>query len=287
MDVKLRPPTADDAETCGRIIYEAFRTIATRHNFPPDFPSAETGVGIAVHFIANPAIYGVLAEKAGRVVGSNFLDERGSVRGVGPITVDPEAQGKGVGRRLMEAVIARGRGAAGIRLVQDAFNTRSMSLYTSLGFDPIEPLALVRGKPRSAPRRDLEVRPLAAGDLEACADLCARVHGFSREGELSDARAHFDPFVALRGGRVVAYASAATYWVVNHAVAETEEDLEGLLLGAAALSERPLFLLAPIRRAGFFRWCLAEGLRVVKPMTLMAMGPYREPAGAFYPSVGF
>ena len=88
-DVKLRPPAPDDAEVCGRIIYEAFRDVATRHNFPPDFPSPETGVGIAAHFIANPAIYGVVAEKNGRIVGSNFLDERGAIRGVGPITVDP------------------------------------------------------------------------------------------------------------------------------------------------------------------------------------------------------
>jgi hypothetical protein len=39
----------------------------------------------------------VVAEIDGRVVGSNFLDERGPVRGVGPITVDPAAQGRGSG----------------------------------------------------------------------------------------------------------------------------------------------------------------------------------------------
>jgi hypothetical protein len=48
-----------------------------------------------------------------------------------------------------------------------------------------------------------------------------------------------------------------------------------------------VMLLVPIRRAAFFRGLLAAGLRVIKPMTLMAMGQYQEPAGAFYPSVGY
>ncbi len=36
-----------------------------------------------------------------------------------------------------------------------------------------------------------------------------------------------------------------------------------------------------------FRWCLDVGLRVVKPMTYMAVGDYREPAGAWLPSVSY
>jgi hypothetical protein len=34
-----------------------------------------------------------------------------------------------------------------------------------------------------------------------------------------------------------------------------------------------------------FRWCLDNGLRVVEPMTLMSVGLYNEPVGAFFPSV--
>jgi hypothetical protein len=46
-------------------------------------------------------------------------------------------------------------------------------------------------------------------------------------------------------------------------------------------------MLIPIRRAPLFRWCLAQGLRVVKPMTLMSTGEYQEPKTAFFPSVQF
>ena len=44
-----------------------------------------------------PSVWGVVAEVEGRVVGSNFLDERSPIRGVGPITVDPRGQNAGSG----------------------------------------------------------------------------------------------------------------------------------------------------------------------------------------------
>ena len=68
-------------------------------------------------------------------------------------------------------------------------------------------------------------------------------------------------------------------------MAETEEDMKALLLGAAAMNAEPLSFLLPVRQASFFRWCLSEGLRAVMPMTLMALGEYREPNGCYIPSV--
>jgi hypothetical protein len=46
----------------------------------------------------------------------------------------------------------------------------------------------------------------------------------------------------------------------------------------------PGFLL-PTRNGEVLRWCLERGLRVVQLMTLMSVGLYNEPAGAFMPSV--
>ncbi len=280
----IRP---DDVEICGRIIFDAFAGIAQRHNFPLDFPSVESATELAGHFTHHPQFYGVVAESGGKVVGSNFLDERDPIRGVGPITVDPGCQQGGVGRRLMEAVLERGRKASGIRLVQDAFNMASYALYASLGFSAKEPLVLMSGRPKSTPSSDVEVRPMRPGDVEACAALCERVHGFPRGNELRDAVKGMHPYVAVRGGRIVAYASAVDFWPLNHGVAEREEDLRALLLGAGAINAQPLALLVPTRQASVFRWCLSEGLRGVKPMTLMAIGPYHEPAGSFFPSVEY
>jgi hypothetical protein len=61
--------------------------------------------------------------------------------------------------------------------------------------------------------------------------------------------------------------------------------MQTLLAGTGKLTGQPLFFLLPTRQADLFRWCLAQGLRVVKPMTLMAMKEYQEPRGCFLPSV--
>jgi len=89
MDVKLRAGRREDAETCGRICFEAFSTIARGHTFPSDVPAREVGVGLVSMMLEHPHIYSVVAEVDGKVVGSNFLDERSCIAAVGPITVDP------------------------------------------------------------------------------------------------------------------------------------------------------------------------------------------------------
>ena len=121
--------------------------------------------------------------------------------------------------------------------------------------------------------------------MDECANLCRRIHGFDRASELRHAAPPAEPWVAVRDSRITAYATALSFWVFCHAVAESEEDMAALLLGFAAARPESLWFLLPTRQASLFRWCLREGLKVIKPMTLMAMGAYQEPAGCWFPSV--
>jgi GNAT superfamily N-acetyltransferase len=77
-----------------------------------------------------------------------FLDERSPVVGVGPVTIDPAVQNRGVGRRLMRDVMRRAaeRGAPGIRLLQSGYHNRSFSLYVSLGSCSGRPWPVCRGR---------------------------------------------------------------------------------------------------------------------------------------------
>lgn len=287
MNTILRSINPADADECGRIVFEAFRSIADKHNFRWDFPSAEMGVQFAQALIANPSIYGVVAEVEGKIVGSNFLWEYDSIRAVGPITIDPALQAKGVGRKLMQNVIERGKDAVGIRLVQDAFNAASMSLYTSLGFDIREPLVEVEGVVTGSLPDGYEVRRLLPADHAQCERLSRQILGVERINELKNTPPFLTSYVALRDGLITAYASAPNMWVLNHAVAETDADLQALLIGAGMQSGQALSFLLPTRQSEMFRWCLASGLRVVKPLSLMSMGQYEEPKGAYLPSVGY
>jgi predicted N-acetyltransferase YhbS len=283
VDLKLRPGTPEDASELGRICYEAFRDIATRHGFPPDMPSIEVGtavVGSLLH--PDAAVWSVVAERDGRVVGSNFVSWEPLVAGIGPITVDPDEQDSGAGRVMMQAALeeARGRGAASVRLVQAAYHARSLSLYTKLGFDPREPLVQLTGAVQEQPAGGV-VRRAREKDAAACNRLCLEVHGHERAGELGRAIGRGTATVVERDGEITGYTTSIDF--IGHAVGRHNDDLK-LLIAAAGPPRMGGFLL-PIRNAELFRWCLDQGLRVVQPMTLMSLGMYNEPSGAFLPSV--
>jgi hypothetical protein len=224
-----------------------------------------------------------VAEIDGRVVGSNFLDERNVIAGLGPITVDPGTQNRAVGRQLMEAAHERARtkNFTGVRLIQAGFHTRSLSLYAKLGYDVREHLACLQGKPLNLSVEGHVVRPATEADVERCNRVNGRVHGHDREGEVRDAVAQGSATVVQHDGRITGYATIIGFF--GHAVGESNEDLKALI-GAAKEFAGPGFLL-PTRNGELFRWCLANRLRVTQPMTLMTKGLYNEPAGAFLPSI--
>jgi predicted N-acetyltransferase YhbS len=283
--VTIRRATPEDAPACGQICYEAFHKINTDHNFPPDVLAPEMGVGVLTQMFSHPGFYCVVAEADGRIAGSNCLDERTAVAGVGPITIDPKVQNRGVGRKLMDAVLdrARERNFAGVRLVQAAFHNRSLSLYTTLGFDVREPLSVLQGPAIKKTFEGFSVRKAQLSDLEACNKVAQGVHGHHRGGELADAIQQGTATVVERHGRITGYASSLAFF--GHTVAETNLDLQAII--AAADSFGGPGILVPSRNAELFRWCLANGLRVVEPMTLMSFGLYNEPKGAFLPSISY
>lgn len=279
----IRQATPADVEASAKICFEAFYKINAQHNFPPDIPSPEIALGFMQMLFTHPGFYCVVAEEDGRIIGSNCLDERSPIAGIGPITIDPNAQNRGVGRALMKAVIDRAaeRNFPGVRLVQAAFHSRSMSLYTKLGFDIREPLVGMTGSPINKKIDGCTVRTAKPADLEGCNQLCIRVHGHHRGGELADQVQQGVATVVERHDRITGYCSAMNFF--GHAVGESNLDLQALLAAAPAF-EHPGILI-PSRNAELFRWCLANGLRVVQPMSLMSMGLYNEPQGAFFASV--
>ncbi len=279
----IRTAAPVDAEACGRIAFEAFATLAGKHGFPPDFPNPEVAAQVLASMFSHSSFFCVVAEQGGKVIGSNCLDERAAIAGVGPITIDPGTQNRSVGRQLMHAVMTRAmeRKFAGVRLVQAAYHNRSLSLYSKLGFVVREPLACMQGEPIRKAIPGYAVRPARGSDLPVCNDLCRRVHGHDRGGELSDSIQEGTAVVAEADGRIRGYASAIAF--SGHAVGETNQDLQALLSSANGFQGPGI--LVPTRNAGLFRWCLEMGLRVVQPMTLMTVGLYNEPAGAYLPSV--
>jgi predicted N-acetyltransferase YhbS len=280
---RLRPGRPADAKASARVCYEAFGSIARQHGFPPDFSSVEVATDLMRMLFSHPGFFSIVAESGGEVVGSNFLDERAAVAGLGPITVDPKVQNRRIGRALMQAALERAteRRCVGVRLLQSAYHTRSLALYTTLGFHPRESVACLQGAPVRIKLPAHEVRRAVPADVEACNRVCAGVHGHDRGRELVDAITQGTARVVEHDNRITGYATDLAFFA--HAVGETTRDLMALI-GVAETFGGP-GILVPVRNAALFRWCLAHGLRVVQVMTLMTIGLYNEPAGAYLPSV--
>jgi predicted N-acetyltransferase YhbS len=285
MSVTIRPVHSDDAVRAGTICHDAFKAIADAHRFPPDLPNADVAVGLMHHLIGRPDVYGVVAERDGLVVGSNFLWESPEVGGVGPVTVATDVQNGAVGRRLMNAVIDRAAAQRipAVRLVQAAYHSRSLSLYAKLGFACREPLATMQGTPLAQPIEGHSVRTATEADLDAANALCREVHGHDRSGELLFAIRQGSARVVQHDRRISGYTTGIGFF--GHAVGESTEDVKALIASATSF-DGPGFLV-PVRNAALFRWCLDQKLRVVQPMTLMSLGLYNDPQGAFLPSILF
>ena len=285
MDVKVREAVDADWVDAGRICYEAFATLADRHGFPHDFPTVAAASEPIRWLINHPEVYGVVAEKAGRILGSSFLDERGTISAIGPVSVDPAAQDRRVGRMLMEAMFQRAaqRGTPGVRLVQIAYHNRSLSLYTKLGMDVKESFAAMYGDPILQTMPGYAVRPATPEDEGACNALCLRVHGHTRAGEVREAIEAGEARVVERLGRITGYTTRINYF--RHSVAETNDDLKALICEARDFGT-PGYLV-PLTNGDLLRWSLAHGLRIFFVVNLMAIGIYQEPRGAYLPSVGY
>jgi len=151
-----------------------------------------------------------------------------------------------------------------------------MSLYAKLGFIVREPLVVMQGKPIGKSIPGCTVRAAKMSDLDACNELCVRIHGVHRSGELGGAIEHGTAVVVERTGRVTGYSTLVGFF--GHTIGETNDDVKAMLAGAKEF-QGPGFLL-PTRNHELFRWCLENGLRVIQPMTLISIGISRVTTGA-------
>jgi predicted N-acetyltransferase YhbS len=287
MSIVVRPIEQNDIEACGKIGYEAHKAISSAHGYPSEQPSEEYGIGVIKMCLANPNSWGILAEKQGKILGSIFLHKfpPSPVRVIGPLTVHPSAEG-GVGRALMDAALgqAKKQGNNQVRLVQSPSHIRSFVLYTKCGFALREPLFLMQGHPLKYRYNNYDVRPVQNdNDISACNELCRKEHGFSREGELRQAKDQGVACMIERNGDISAY--AAGIGLFGHAVAKSNEDLKALISSAQAILGPGFFV--PARNHELLNWLLQNGFRIAWPAGLMTLGPYQEPSISFLPSLAY
>ena len=280
---ELRAAQASDIPACGTTMYEAFRDIAERHNFPLDFPSAEVAGGLLHMMLEAPDFDAFVAEEDGTIAGSIFVSRRSPVGGISVVTVDPNVQNRAIGRRLMlhgmECLAEQGHTRQ--QLIQAGYHSRSLCLYAKLGFIAIDLLSNMSGGPISEDFPGRTVRQATDGDADACNALCRRVHGFDRPGEVAAAITQGTASVVESDGKIAAYTTGVGF--VGHGVGESNDDLKALIASVDEFAGPGV--LIPTTNGELFRWCLEKGLRVSQQLTLMDTAPAGRPDGAYWPSI--
>jgi predicted N-acetyltransferase YhbS len=281
----VRPIVLDDAPVVGAIMAGAFNDVFQRHGFPPPFPSVEAGRQLAALYAVYPETQGFVAERNGSVVGSGFVNVRGDKAGIGPVTVEPGAQGSGAGRAIMYRLLEESRHCSSIRLTQDAFNNVSFSLYSKLGFVPRDVVcALVAQDPRPQPVANAgKVRFMTAADVDEVAALDTRVTGLARRCDLELLLGLSQHVVCERADRIVGYLCRLAFGDVNYlgpAAAEQPDDLKGLLCHVAQMpGARAARISLHASQPEVVRYAMESGYAVASLSTYMVRGDWQPPKG--------
>jgi len=269
----VRRATRKDAQACGRIIYEAFKSVAIEYGTIPDFTSEQEATLACFAALAHPGYYGVVVESEGKVVGTVIIDERDSVAGSMGLAVDPKVPGLGlVGiqlqRHMINRCIERNQPIRGLVATS---HHRGYTMDRRFGFELRDPILWMEGPPLQREVPGHPVRTATREDIEACNQLCVRAHGVPRGGALLDGVLSKNALVVEREGRITGYwAQTGT----GHAVAETTKDLQALICAASK------FLggggpLVPAGNVELFRWCYDNGFRVIRTLVQVTRGDWR------------
>ena len=139
-DIVISPATREDAPT----LHLMLRRLATAHHHPDAIKSTVDDI-LRHGFGASPDFEALIARKGGNAVGfAAFFYEFSTWRGcrgvyLQDLYVDESLRGAAIGRRLLEAVIAKARthDARYMRLAVHAANKDAMRFYRRLAF--VEP----------------------------------------------------------------------------------------------------------------------------------------------------
>jgi len=323
--VKIRNAIDADFFIASQICAEAFIDISHRYGYTPDITN-ET-VEFLKGYINSKSYFSIIAEEDQTILGSAFAFIADDIKGVGPISVNIAAQGRHIGKRLLEHILKNQSSAKSIRTLQEAYNKISYSLCISCGFVAQEQVALLSGFPKSASTANpqFEIREMVDKDIIPCSALCKSILGFSRQHGLEELLKIKNPevpisipFVIIQksDNTIIGYTSGFSH--IGHTVVKREDAFKVLFLFVCsyikkrneeklqkktkdkkdknALSspvteevedEPEIFVFGRVYPS-ILRWLNGERLQLNRLWTLMTYGQYDQPTNGIYcPDVSY
>ncbi|MGW1025580.1 GNAT family N-acetyltransferase [Streptomyces sp. NPDC002577] len=198
---------------------------------------------------------------------------RPDLAAVGMVLVAERHSRKGVGRRLMQHVIAR----AGATPLTLHATSAGRPLYEELGFKSLGQAQMVQGRFQpGGPPPTVATRPAVAEDLPGILRLDGEVFGTDRTHVITRLPAFADQLrVAEQDGEIVGYAAVwpnmATH-VVGPLIARDTETAKALVTSLAAGTDRLLRTDIDVRHEELLAWIKERGVESQGPNSVMTYG---------------
>lgn len=211
--VSIRPLRQNELDEADRIFRTAFGTFVGLADPMTFMAGAQLVHG---RWRADPTAF-LAAELDGRLAGTNYATDWGSVGFLGPLAIRPELWDRGIGQRLVEATMAafRGRDTRHVGLFTFPHSPKHIALYQKFGFWPGS-LTVVMQKPVRAVDDDARVVRLSELSederrqaVDACFELGDAVHpGLDLRREIGAvlAQGAGDTLLLWEGSRLAAFA---------------------------------------------------------------------------------
>ena len=228
--VTVRPLTAEDVIAVADVQSRSFDEVDRRFGEPV---AEATPAGTARrqrrigHLLEHDPEGAFVACLDDRLVGAALALRRGDLWGLSLLAVEPELQGRGIGRQLLAATLRYGDGAS-TAVILSSRDSRALAAYADAGFDLHPQIAGVGVLDRRLlPASSARVTPGADADLVDAVDRVVR--GASRGPDHAQLAAD-GPSYAVNDGAGRGYAFVRSGFV--SALAATDDETATALLWA-------------------------------------------------------
>ncbi|MGK9171156.1 GNAT family N-acetyltransferase [Inquilinus limosus] len=222
----------------------------------------------------NAAIH--VLEADGALCAGAAVVDYGRVAYLGIVGTDPAAQGRGFGRRIVEAALAP---VPADRVILLDASPSGAPLYEKLGFVDVDASVVLEAPgPVEAPPVP-GLASIAAGDLPAVVAYDAAVFGADRATGLTELfREHPDGVVCRRDGRVVGYGLRHPDRI-GPVLAENQETAAALVAALSALAPAgPMTITVPSSHAAMLDHLRSRGVPELRRLRHMRRGGDRHPS---------
>lgn len=262
--VTYRRATDGDVPGEHAVFVRAEGQLLDRHGFSwPTPPPLESFAPTLLHLIRHDGERCFVAEAAGRVVGYAAGIIRGDWWFLAALFIDPDFQGRGVGRTLLERAMA---GAPARRMtIADAIQPVSNALYARHGLLPLTPVLIFSGTATTTRASGLEAGP---PDPATLATLDQAAYGFDRTVDHEFWASRASATVWRRRGAPVAYSYRWPNGRIGPLAGLDEAAAAGALRGELASSPEATITIPGTSRS-LVRVAIESGLRLCAPPGLL------------------